>query len=105
MGQAEIIPPDKSGAFTRVTAWVRLGRGVVGNTTFAFWGACILAGTVAVPMILTGNPGYALLAIALVMACYFIFQAGTWIGVTKAPDAPPGAAQRMSRRSIPSLRQ
>ena len=51
--------PPRQGLLTRVTANVRLGRGVVGNTTFGFWAACLLALGLGITFIIKGYPGYA----------------------------------------------
>lgn len=86
--QQEILPPLPRGNWvTRVTASVRLGRGVVGNTTFGFWAACLLALGLGVTFIVKGYPGYALAALAMCWALYLSYQGVTWLGVSKNADA------------------
>lgn len=65
-------------------ARVRMGRGVVGNTTYAFWAAC--AAIIAALLFLSSSPLYALAAIFLVGSLFVIFMLRTHAFADKHPD-------------------
>ena len=82
----EILPPGKDSWITRVSAHVRLGRGVVGNTTFGLWGVCGATAAISCALTVTGHPAYALGAFAMGIVLFLFYQVITWIGVAHSPD-------------------
>lgn len=105
MGAAspQLLPPGQSNFITRVSAYVRLGRGVVGNTTFGFWGACLVALGLGIPFILTGHPKDALFGSAIWLVGYFVYQIITWIGVGRSPDPGVTGDQDYAQLAIARL--
>ena len=88
MDEPEIFRPEPATSLlTRVTAHVRLGRGVVGNTTFGFWGACLLALGICIALTVCGYPNQALYALGMCMVFYLLYQVTTWVGVAYNTDA------------------
>jgi hypothetical protein len=65
-------------------ARLRLGRGVVGNTTHAFWGSCLLG--VGAVFALRDNPWATLAALFLIAAMYLIYMFATHRFADKHPD-------------------
>lgn len=65
-------------------ARIRLGRGVVGNTTYAFWATCAVVIFVAIAM--RGSPGYAVLLCIAIMLLFLMFLAGTYWFADRHPD-------------------
>jgi hypothetical protein len=88
----EVITPmqNKSGILTRVFASVRLGRGVVGNTTFGLWAVSLLALGATITFVTKGYPEYGLTSLGMCMVFYIFYQISTWVGVYFNTDA--GAA-------------
>jgi hypothetical protein len=65
-------------------ARVRLGRGVVGNTTYAsiaFFGAFV-----AVVVALRNTPIFAIAAVCVLLVAYVIYLLGTYLFADKHPD-------------------
>ena len=79
--------PSKGNIWTRVTASIRLGRGVVGNTTFGLWACCVLALVLCPVFVVCGYPGYALAALGVCVLWYLAYQCITWFGIARSPDA------------------
>jgi hypothetical protein len=65
-------------------ARLRLGRGVVGNTTYALYAA--VAAAVGITWALDNSPGMALLADAGIGVTYLIYLFGTYIFAHSHPD-------------------
>lgn len=65
-------------------ARIRLGRGVVGNTTYGFCAAAASVGVVG--WSLRDTPAAALTAIALLCVVFLIYLIGTWRFADKHPD-------------------
>ena len=66
-------------------ARVRLGRGVVGNTTYGLYAVC--AAVVGISAALSGNPTAALYADAGVLVCYVLYLAGTYAFAHLHPES------------------
>lgn len=66
------------------TARMRFGRGVLGNTTYAF--AAMIAGIVGVTWSLNANPGWALIADGGIIAIFFAYLVGSYIFAHNHPD-------------------
>lgn len=65
-------------------ARVRMGRGVVGNTTYGFWGAC--AASIGVAFALQNRPWFALAGVGGILVAYLVYLGGTYWFANKHPD-------------------
>lgn len=84
----EVLGPIAKGNFlTRVTAFVRLGRGVTGNTTFGLWAIALVAIVLGVTFITCGYPIYALYLLGICVLWYLLYQTISWVGSIFSPDA------------------
>ena len=76
---------------------VKLGPGVVGNSTFAVIAAFV--GIPATAWALSSHPDYALVAIAIEAFLLFSFLVGSWVYAHKHPDhALMGGAELLQLR-------
>jgi hypothetical protein len=83
----EILDPvHKGGLLTRVTALVRLGRGVTGNTTFGLWAIALVAMVLGTAFITTGHPEHAITLLYICVGWYSIYQIISWVGAICSPD-------------------
>jgi hypothetical protein len=74
-------------SITRVTASIAMGSGTVGNTTFGLWAVAIAGAAIAMTFVICGYPVYGLVGLGLCILWYLVYQAVTWIGIAKSPDA------------------
>jgi hypothetical protein len=72
------------GANPEGIARFRLGRGVLGNTTYAFWAA--IAGAVAMTVALRNEPSMALIADGGIAVVFLIYLFGTYAFAHTHPD-------------------
>lgn len=72
-------------------ARVRLGRGVVGNTTYALW--AVGATIVGVSWALRTTPEIALIADGGLLLIYLIYLIGTYLFANKHPDLAMGPSR------------
>jgi hypothetical protein len=65
-------------------ARVRLGRGVVGNTTYGFVGLC--SAGILIVWALNKNPGYAFASLIALIFVYLLYLFGTYKFADKNPE-------------------
>lgn len=80
------VPGAHLGVWSEFTASVRMSRGVVGNTSFAFMVTAIAAVALAIAFIATSHPLLAFGGLALPFLAFFCFLTMTWHNVAKHPD-------------------